>query len=158
MEVVLEATTDAPTVVGLASHPYLELGPDPVLTVPAGRYLPVDETGVPQPGSAAVDGTPFDLRRGRAVGPSSGLDHAFVVDGSGPRTVAVLASADGRRSVTVTSDQPTLQVYTGGPSGVALEAQREPDGPNRVLDEVVLRPGGLYRSATRWTYADAAAR
>ncbi|RYJ00385.1 MAG: galactose-1-epimerase, partial [Actinomycetales bacterium] len=67
VEVVLEATTDAPTVVGLASHPYLELGPDPVLTVPAARYLPVDGTGVPLPGSAAVDGSPFNLRHGRAV-------------------------------------------------------------------------------------------
>ncbi|RYJ05180.1 MAG: galactose-1-epimerase, partial [Actinomycetales bacterium] len=72
--------------------------------------------------------------------------------------VAVLASADGRRSVTVTSDQPTLQVYTGGPAGVALEAQREPDGPHRCLDDVVLRPGEIYRSTVRWTYADAAAR
>lgn len=158
VEVVLAARTDAPTVVSLASHPYFDLGPAPVVMVPAERYLPVDEQGVPEPGSAPVEGTPFDLRGGRTVGHDSGLDHTFVVDGSGPRTVAVISSSDGRRGVRVESDQPTVQVYTGGPAGVALEAQREPDGPHRCLADVVLRPGDLYRSTTRWTYAEAAAR
>lgn len=158
VEVLLAARTDAPTVVSLASHPYFDLGPDPVVTVPAARYLPVDDAGVPEPGSAPVDETSFDLRAGRTVGPRSGLDHTYVVDGTGLRPVAVIASSDGSRGVQVESDQPTLQVYTGGPAGVALEAQREPDGPHRCLEDVVLRPGELYRSTVRWTYADAAAR
>lgn len=156
--VELRATTDAPTVVSLASHPYLDLGPDPVLTVPASRYLPVDDDAIPLPGTADVDGTTFDLRSGRTVGPASGLDHALVVDGEGWRRHATLSSADGARTVVVASDQPCLQVYTGGPAGVALEAQREPDGPHRDLDAVVLRPGEAYRSVTRWTYEAAAAR
>lgn len=158
VDVELQATTDAPTVASLASHPYLDLGRDPVLTVPASHYLPVDDDAIPLPGRAEVEGTAFDLRDGRSVGPASGFDHALVVDGAGWRRHATLTSADGDRTVVVTSDQPCLQVYTGGPAGIALEAQREPDGPHRDLEGVVLRPGETYRSVTRWTYEAAASR
>ncbi|WP_229054869.1 aldose epimerase family protein [Aeromicrobium sp. Leaf350] len=154
VDVVLTAVTDAPTVVSLASHPYLDLGPAPVLVVPADHYLPVDAEGLPHPGSEAVDDTPFDRRSPRAVTAESGLDHAWLVPGEGLRTLAVLRSADGTRQVRVTSDQPSVQVYTGSPAGgVAIEAQRVPDGPNRADAEVVLRPGELYSSRTRWAYS-----
>ncbi|GAA1740030.1 aldose epimerase family protein [Aeromicrobium alkaliterrae] len=159
VEVDLQAVTDAPTAVSLASHPYLDLGPLPVVTVPADRYLPVDRAGIPAPGSASVHGTRFDLRAGHVVHTGSDLDHAWLVPGEGVRSVATLRSADGVRSIDVTSDQPSVQVFTGSPAGgVAIEAQRVPDGPNRPDADVVLRPGEVYSSRTRWAYSNASER
>lgn len=159
VEVRLEAVTDAPTVVNLASHPYLDLGPSPVVTVPADRYLPVDRAGIPAAGSATVEGTRFDLRSGHVVHVGSDLDHAWLVPGDGVRSVATLRSADGARSIEITSDQPSVQVFTGGPGhGVAIEAQRVPDGPNRPDADVALRPGETYSSRTRWAYSNASDR
>jgi len=159
VDVVQAATTDAATPVSLAVHPYLDLGPDPVLTVPADRYLPVDDAGIPLPGSASVDGTRFDLRAGRSLDGAATYDHAWLVEGRGRRLVASLCSSDGAHAVGVESDQPCVQVYTGSPAGgVAVEAQRVPDGPHRPDVDVVLRPGETYSSRTRWVYVAASSR
>ncbi len=159
VDVVLTAVTDAPTVVSLACHPYFDLGPAPVVTVPAELYLPVDGRDVPLPGSAPVDGTPFDLRGGTAVSGQSGFDHAWLVPGEGSRVIASLTSADGSRTIEVTSERPSVQVFTGGSAGgVAIEAQQVPDGPHRPGVDVVLRPGQTYRSSTRWAYSKASDR
>lgn len=159
VDVELSAVCDAPTVVNLASHPYFELGPSPVVTVPAELYLPVDELGIPRPGTSPVDGTPFDLRAGLTVTPSSGFDHAWLVPGHGRRHVARIAAADGSRRIDVVSDRPSVQVFTGGSAGgVAIEAQQVPDGPHRPGVDVVLRPGQTYRSSTRWAYSAASDR
>jgi aldose 1-epimerase len=157
VDVVLTATTDAATPVSLASHPYLDLGTGPVVTVPADRHLPLDPTGIPLPGSAPVEGTRFDLRRGVRVAAGPVVDHAWLVPGRGMREVARVSGARG--TVVVTSDQPCVQVYTGSPAGgVAIEAQRVPDGPNRADADVVLRPGEVYSSRTRWAYSKASDR
>lgn len=159
VDVVLTAVTDAPTVVSLAGHPYFDLGPAPIVTVPAELYLPVDEHGIPRPGTSPVDGTAFDLRGGVAVTGETGFDHAWLVPGQGARVLAALTSADGSRSIEVTSDRPSVQVFTGGSAGgVAIEAQQVPDGPHRPGVDVVLRPGQTYRSSTRWAYSKASDR
>lgn len=150
VSVALAATTDAPTVVSLGAHPYFDVGADPVLTVPASRWLPTDEANVPLSGSQPVDDR-VDARSGLAVGPGSDLDVTLLVDGDGPRPMARLAGADG--VVEVEGDQPALQVFTAGAlGGVALESQREPDGPNRDAD-VVLRPGETWSSRMVWWFS-----
>ena len=52
------------------------------------------------------------------------------------------------------SDQPGLQVYTGGElGGVALEPQRFPDSPHHPdFPSAVLRPGETYRSRIEWVF------
>jgi aldose 1-epimerase len=152
--VTLAAVTDAPTVVNLTQHAYFDLGEDARLTVPAERYTPVDATGIPTGGHAPVAGTSYDLRGGRPVGEFR-LDHNYVVDGVGLRTVALLDSARTRTRLEVRSDQPGLQVYTGSPhGGVALEPQVFPDSPRRPdFPSAVLRPGETYRSHIEWVFA-----
>ena len=161
---VLTATTDAPTVVNLTSHVYLAL-PDPVLTVPADTYLPVDADGLPLGDPEPVDGTRFDLRDGARVSGLDGLDHTLVVGDEGLRRMAVLAS--DLVTVEVASDQPGLQVFTGNGfdgtdrtwegtrveqhGAVALEPQHLPDAPNHpTYPSPVLRPGETYRHEVRW--------
>ena len=163
------ATTDAPTVVNLTNHGYWNLDGAPTvdahhLTIAADRYLPVDTAGIPTAGLVPVDGTPFDLRRRTALGPAMaahppGFDHCFEV--AGPvgtlRRAAVLDAPASGRWMSVLTDQPGVQLYTGNGLGppfrphgsVSLETQRFPDTPNRPeLGSAVLRPDEPYGSVT----------
>ena len=148
----LRAETDAPTVVSLGGHPYLDVGADPVLTVPAERWIRPDEDSVALPGSEPVDGSDVDARSGLPVPPGAGLDLAYLVDGGGLREMARLAGSGG--TVVVEGDQPALHVFTDGDlGGVALEVEREPDGPNRAGAAAVLRPGEVYSSRVVWRWS-----
>ncbi|MBM6402190.1 aldose epimerase family protein [Phycicoccus sonneratiae] len=178
------ATTDRPTYLGLTNHAYLNLEGegsgdvlDHRLEVAASAWTPVRADLVPTGEVAAVDGTPFDLRRSRRLGdvlaePSEqlahggGLDHNLVLDGSGMRCAATLVAPSGRW-LEVHTDRPALQVYTGAHfdgsisglsgrtyrrcAGVALETQGYPDAPNHAgFPDAVLRPGQVFSSVTRW--------
>ncbi|WP_236655169.1 aldose epimerase family protein [Streptacidiphilus carbonis] len=141
------ATTDAPTVVNLTNHSYLNLAGegtgtvlDHELTLVAAAYLPVDRDLRPLPGSPApVAGTPFDFVTARALGErihdedgqlaiAGGYDHCWALDGGrtdAPRVVAVLRHPGSGRVLTLSSTEPGIQVYSGnaldpgltGPSG-----------------------------------------
>jgi aldose 1-epimerase len=152
------------------------------LTVDAERYLPIDAHSIPLAGPEPVDGTPMDLRdsvsigdRVRAAHPQTattrGIDHCFLISGDGTRRAARLEDPSTGRSLEVHTDQPGLQVYTGnyldgstlGTSGrryrqgdgVALEAQRLPDAPNRDWAPApTLAPGQLYTSTTEWRFSE----
>ncbi len=188
VRVTFTAVTDAPTVVNLTSHAYFNLDGDGAgtiddheLTVAAERYTPVDQTGIPIGDHAPVDGTPFDFRRARRIGPAlrveheqlvwaRGIDHNYAIDGEGLRTAAVLESSRTRTRLEIRSDQPGLQVYTGNfldgtrqsatgglyrqSDGIALEPQLYPDSPNRQdFPSAVLRPGETYRCEIEWLFS-----
>ena len=162
MRTTYSAQTSAPTPVSLTSHLYLDLdgatpGPaDPRqrLDVPAGRYLPVDEVGLPTGEVAPVEATAYDLRGGRALGDLPPIDHSYVVDGEGLRQVAEMTSSTGDLTMELWSDQPGLHVYTGSKlvagdlepfAGVALEPQHFPDSVHHPeWPSTVLRPGETY--------------
>ncbi|MCP3421897.1 aldose epimerase family protein [Nocardioides pinisoli] len=188
VRVTMEATTDAATVVNLTNHAYFNLDgegsgtiDEHELLVEADEFTPVDATGIPTGGHSPVEGTPFDLRGPTAIGPAirteypqvvdaRGIDHNYVVRGSGLRRAARLASASTGTAVEVWTDQPGLQVYTGNfldgtrrstsggryrqGDGVALEPQLFPDSPNRPeWPSAVLRPGKTYAAHLEWRFA-----
>lgn len=187
----LAATTDAPTLVSMTSHLYLNLDgqgagtvDDHLLQVAASRFTPTDDTGIPLGPHEEVAGTPFDLREPTRVGDAvrrqhpqlcagHGIDHNYVVDGQGRRTVARLSSPRSGLAVDVVSDQPGLQVYTGNfldgtaPSsaggvhrqgdGLALEPQLFPDSPHHpAYPSAVLRPGEQYAAHLAWAFSRSA--
>ena len=85
------AETDAPTVVNLTNHSYLNLAGegagsvlDHELTLAAAAYLPVDRDLRPLPGGPApVAGTPFDFTAARRLGDRIGGDNGSGI-GAGP--------------------------------------------------------------------------
>jgi aldose 1-epimerase len=182
------ATSDRDTLVNLTNHSYFNLdgeasGPvdDHELRLSSTTFTPTDALLIPTGEVRDVAGTPFDFRRPRRLGEAlahdddeqlahgKGLDHNFVVDGSGLRHVATLRGASGRILV-VESDQPGVQVYTGahfdgavtgtsgtayGPrAGIALETQGFPDAPHHAnFPTTVLRAGAEHRTTTVWRLA-----
>ncbi len=178
------ATATRTTVVNLTNHAYFNLDgegrgtiEDHVLSVDADAVTPLRPDGVPTGEIASVDGTPFDLRSPRRLGdvlaqPSEqlalagGLDHNFVLSGTGLRRAARLTGRSGI-GLEVVTDRPGVQVYSGayfdgsvtGPSGapypqragIALETQGFPDAPNQPgFPSVVLPAGETFVSRTVW--------
>jgi len=184
-----EATTDQPTVVNLSQHAYFNLDGhgsalDHVLTLPAGRYNPVDADLIPT-GIDSVEGTPFDFRvptriRDRvgdahpqlAIG--GGYDHNWILDDERRGTLrlaATLHAPASGRTMTLHTTEPALQFYSGnfldgtliGHDGEAyergaalcLEPQHSPDSPHHAdWPSTILRPGQTYRSTSVYTFAN----
>jgi aldose 1-epimerase len=171
----LTGTTDAETLINLASHGYWNLdGSADIrghhLRIAADTYLPtVDNlpTGEVRPVSGA-----FDLRQGRVLDLSEGYDHNFCL-APAPRPLAFAAELTGRSGIRLTLDttEPGLQVYDGrttdstpipghaghpyGPyAGIALEAQRWPDAPNHPgFPTITLTPGDTCTQVTRFRFS-----
>lgn len=184
------ATTDADTLVNLTQHAHWNLageGSGTVdehrLRIAADAYLPIDEGLLPNGSLAPVDGTPFDLRTPVRLGDvvrsdhaqvrrANGIDHSFVLgapSADGMRDAATLVDPGSGRRLTVRTDQPGLQVYSGNVfdggivgaggrayrqgDGLALETQRFPDAPNQPrFPSIVLMPGEVYRSETWFAF------
>lgn len=167
----IEVTSDAPTVVNVVGHPYLNLagdGPmtDQVLTIAADAYLPVDDEMIPTPDAPAPVEGRFDLRAGKTMGEivaEGGVDHCFVLSGTGLRHVASLVDPHSGRRLDIETDEPGLQIYDGrglyeigrlAYAGAAMETQGFPDAPNRPdFPSALLRPGQIRTSRTVWTFS-----
>ena len=148
-----EGDAKADTVYAPTSHMYFDLSGrrdcrEAVLSVNAARYLEVDGELIPT-ALTDVAGTRFDFRAARRVGEA--YDHCFALDGE-----CACVLRDGGVQMTLRTDFPGLQVYTGaclpepfGPYGaLALEPESFPDSPNRPdFPSTVLRAGQHYH---RW--------
>jgi aldose 1-epimerase len=178
IKINITATTDKPTVLNLTHHSYFNLsGGGPVLddsvTINADAYTPVDETLIPTGEIKKVAGTPMDFRKPHTIGeridqiPGKpvGYDHNFVLNhyGDGVREIAMVVDPKSGRRLTVSSDQPGVQFYTGNfldgtvtgkvgkvyeqHTAFCFEPQHFPDSPNEPkFPSVVLRPGKTYHS------------
>ncbi|MEO6786530.1 MAG: aldose epimerase family protein [Chthoniobacteraceae bacterium] len=178
-----EATTDKPTVLNLTNHAYWNLagaGEGDILghevTLHAGRFIPVDASGIPTGEIAPVAGGPMDFTKAKTLardfaemtGTPGGYDHCYVIDHASSGALTPAAEAFEPRSgrvLKVSTTEPGIQLYTGnfldgsvvGKGGKAykrnygfcLETQHFPDSPNRPnFPSTVLRPGQTFRSTT----------
>ena len=184
--ITFEATASKPTPFNITQHSYWNLRGadgdgtilDHELCLEADAYLPVDEGLIPTGELRPVAGTPFDFRSKKLIGRdigmadgqldrANGYDHCWVLKGAGLRPVAELSHAGSGRRMTLETDQPGLQVYSGNGfggdaadaiypqyGGVALETQHFPDSPNQPhFPDTILRPGQRFRSRTIFSFS-----
>ena len=183
------ATTTAATPFNISQHSYWNLAGaaeaktvlDHRLTIDADRYTPVDATLIPTGELQSVSGTPFDFRQAKPIGRDigaadeqlkfgGGYDHNWVLNGQGMRVAAVLDHPASGRRMTISTDQPGLQFYSGNflngtvtgkggnaypyRSAVALETQHFPDSPNHAhFPSTILRPGAVFRSRSVYRFS-----
>jgi aldose 1-epimerase len=187
LEIEMSATTDQPTVLNMAHHSYFNLaGPasgavtGQQLQLFASQYTPAEQQ-IPTGRLAPVQGTPFDFTQPKLIGQDLaaaggnpvGFDHNWVVDGDlhQLRKVARLSDPKSGRVLTLESNQPGVQFYTGnyldgktaGKGGVAyaqygglcLESQKFPNSINVPAwrDEVILSPGQTYEHRMRFHFS-----
>jgi aldose 1-epimerase len=182
LSITYRATTDRTTPVNLTNHTYWNLAgvgtvEHHVVTVHASRYVPVDADLLPTGELVAVEGTPFDLRQATPVSRhlrdgheqllrAQGYDHTLVLDESDEplRPAARLHDPASGRTLTITTDQPGVQFYSGNfldgsvryRSGAArqgdalcLETQHFPDSVNQPgFPSTLLEPGQEYVART----------
>ena len=192
MTLEITAETDAPTPVSLTSHHYYNLSAAPATTVAdhrvcirADAFLPVSPALTQLGEIRPVAGTPFDLRENTLLANAmaqedtqlrlaGGFDHSFVLadgeDSAGTelRQAALVYHPASGRTLSVQTDQPAIQFYTGNSlpeagkhgrrypkhGGLCLETQQFPDAPNHAnYPNAILRPGERFRACTTFTFS-----
>ncbi len=157
LEVALRATNRGDTMApfGAGFHPYLALGGgrlgDALLELPARTRVPVDARLLPVGDPVPVEGTEYDFRRRRPLGPLA-LDTSFGDLKRGPDGLAraTLVAGSDERAVTVWMDAHFrfIHVYTSR-AGVAVEPMTcAPDAFNSGDGLLALVPGASFTG--RW--------
>lgn len=167
LAMIFEAESDRDTVLCLTNHSYFNLnGGGPItghyLWMNAEHYTPVDERKIPTGEIVSTAGTIYDFSTMRLIGTAT-YDHNFVLSKREGRKAALYAPQSGRR-MTLLTDMPGMQLYTGcsltpryGKNGalcspgmsVCMETQQFPDSPNKhQFPSSVLKGGQRFRSQT----------
>ncbi|NMP03939.1 galactose mutarotase [Pseudoalteromonas arctica] len=148
LDIKFTITSNKKTIAGPTAHPYFNLNgitnsaQGHTLKLAAAHYTPVDTNAIPTGLIAPVANTTFDYTNARVLNKTDKLDHNFVTEQvlnlQANKQHAELTSADEKVMLSVLSNYPAIQVYTGqhlkNPfnqfDGICLEPQFFPDSPN----------------------------
>jgi aldose 1-epimerase len=190
LRVVYEGTTDKETIFNPTHHSYFNLSGsfnntilDHLLTIEADSMTPVDKGLITTGKYLGVTNTPMDFRTPIAIGArindqfeqlvfGKGYDHNWVIKNYSKgkvRKASELYEQKSGRLMTVYTDQPGLQFYSGNfldgtakgkgvsyqfRTGLCLEAQCYPDSPNKPeFPSATLRPGEVYHQTTIYQFS-----
>jgi aldose 1-epimerase len=189
LTLLYSATTDKTTIINPTSHCYFNLSGtakntilDHVLFINAQKFTPTNEGLIPTGELRNLTGTPLDFNVPTAIGAridnnyeqllfGKGYDHNYIINkpmGTYEK-IASIYSPESGVSMSVSSDQPGLQFYSGNfmkgdlkgkqgdihnyRTGFALETQNFPDAPNHPnFPSAVLKPKQTYTQATTYTF------
>lgn len=185
LRIIYEATCDQDTLFNPTNHTYFNLTGckesilNHQLQIEADQIAEIDEQGIPTGIFLNVAESPFDFRHARHIGESihemhpqlqlgNGYDHPYLLSNQGARIV--LSEEKTGRIVEISTDMPSIQLYTGNflsggcigaidrayenREGVALETQFLPDSIH--LEEkspTKLKKGIHFRSETQYRFS-----
>jgi aldose 1-epimerase len=190
LRIEYKGTTDQTTILNPTHHSYFNLSGSPgttildhILSIESDGITPVDKDLIPTGKYSEVKNTPMDFRSPIVIGIhindtveqlvfGHGYDHNWVLRNYNRkvRKSAELYEQKSGRLMTVLTDQPGLQFYSGNflggtvsgvkgivhphRSGLCLEAQCHPDSPNRPeFPSVVLKSNDIYRQTTIYQFS-----
>jgi len=188
LSVNYRAVSDKDTVFNMTNHSYFNLNGHTsgtvdghVLQLNCGFYTPNNASCMPTGEIMSVSDTPMDFRKAKPIGQDiasdfeqvkmfGGYDHNFVIDGRGLRQAAVLTGDVSGITMTVNTDKPGVQVYTGNGihpeltykdgakytahSAVCLETQLFPNSVRLAhFPSPILRAGEEYNYTTEFVFS-----
>lgn len=180
-----DAVCDQDTVFNLTNHSYFNLAGhdhpqkamDMLLTMPARIFTPDDAESIPTGECRPVDGTPMDFRVQKPIGRDihadydalilqNGYDHNYEVY---TNPCAALMDKDSGRCMTVNTDCPGIQFYSGNflkgevgkdgvkysfRGGICLETQYYPNALNHIeWKKPITKAGTPYHSETKFIFS-----
>lgn len=165
-------TSDHLTLLDMTNHAYFCLDDsgnvsDHELQIKADYFAPIDREMIPTGELKPVDQTPFDYRASKRVGAeiadddqvllANGYDHAFLLDSESSSQVT-LYSPRSRVEMTVQTDLPAVQLYTGNYlpnkyAALCLETQHLPNACNQAnFKTPVCSPDNPYEAQTTFRF------
>lgn len=168
------AVSDQDTILNLTNHSYFNLDGagnvlEHLLTVNANAFAENDANCLPTGRLLPVGGTAFDFRTEKPIGKGDcvvgGYDNNMILGGN---PAAVVRSEKSGIVMTVTTDQPGMQLYTANQlserigkngakyeksSGLCLETQHYPDAIHHPQwPTCILRAGEVFESTTGYSF------
>ena len=180
-----DAVCDQDTVFNFTNHSYFNLAGhqnpekamDMLLQMPARFFTVADAQSIPTGENRPVDGTPMDFRTAKPIGKDidadyeplhlqKGYDHNF---DAAINPCAILTDVDSGRCMTVVTDCPGIQFYSGNflqgetgkdgvsythRGGICLETQYFPNALNEpAWPQPITKAGEAYHSETKYIFS-----